>query len=149
MTPGIPPFAVPTAAPVAKRGNSRGKKLRLRENDLKDIFMERGGRLSEGYDDIILGPFEARNDREVELLRKEIGLDADNIEGGRAVERAGNWLKRQQRQDPTLQNQKERKKRQTAEEQQCFVGNDQLSCYPTSGLRVNQGTWSRVSQSYY
>jgi hypothetical protein len=36
-------------------------------------------------------------------------------------------------------------KRQTAEEQRCFVGNDQLSCFPTADTRVTQGTWSRVS----
>ncbi|PWN50857.1 hypothetical protein IE53DRAFT_379414 [Violaceomyces palustris] len=33
--------------------------------------------------------------------------------------------------------------RQTAAEEQCFVGNEQLSCYPTEGSQIVQDTWSR------
>ncbi|KDN46637.1 hypothetical protein K437DRAFT_106334 [Tilletiaria anomala UBC 951] len=33
--------------------------------------------------------------------------------------------------------------RQTAQENECFVGNDVLSCYPTSDTTVVQGSWSK------
>lgn len=34
-------------------------------------------------------------------------------------------------------------KRQTAAQERCFVGNDQLSCYPTANTTVLQNAWSR------
>ncbi|KAK0563873.1 hypothetical protein OC844_001999 [Tilletia horrida] len=41
-------------------------------------------------------------------------------------------------------------RRQTAAEEKCYVGNAQLSCYPTSGLQIPQGTWSKfIWNSYF
>lgn len=95
-------------------------------------------------EDILLGPFTARKAKDVDALRREIGLDKDSVERGRAADNAKAWLSKQRRENKKRTVSDRLSKRQTEKEQECFVGNNKLSCYPTTGLQVKQGTWSRV-----
>lgn len=122
----------PTPAPLAAR-NHQGKRIKLQQDKVE--------RAAFGKNDILLGPFEASEEEEVDVLRREIGLDTNSIKRGYAAENAKAWLlKQQKRQSP-----KKMERRQTTAEQRCFVGNSQLSCYPTAGVQIDQGTWSKVS----
>lgn len=38
--------------------------------------------------------------------------------------------------------------RQTSAEEECYTGNQNLSCYPTNTTTVAQGTWSKVSRRW-
>ncbi|UZJ56739.1 hypothetical protein CBS101457_006059 [Exobasidium rhododendri] len=134
------PSPAPTAAPLYGR-NHGDVKIRLRGEDIKER-LEQGGGLVTG-DDFVLGPFEARNEGDVEALRREMGLSRDSTSGVDAALNAKAWLSRQRQQRAGIVKKRDFGKRQTTAEQDCFVGNDQLSCYPTSGLQVDQGTWDR------
>jgi hypothetical protein len=141
---GLPSFPAPTAAPTSPTNRKiGGTRLRLRRDEVEKRLEHRGGLLNGG--DVVLGPFEARNDYDVEALRKEIMLHGDSSSKGVGASNAKAWLKRRQQQDVTFPGSSHLGERQTAAEQECYVGNDQLSCYPTSGLEVDQGTWSKVS----
>lgn len=124
------PAPAPTRAPLPMSKN-HPRHFRLQEEDAQPEL---------GQEDIVLGPFKVKSEHEVDALRREIGLDRDSIKRGDAGHNAKLWLSKQGKR-------RQLEKRQNAAEQECFVGNNQLSCYPTAGLRVNQGTWSRVSLS--
>lgn len=135
-----PPSPAPTVAPLARgEASGVGLKVKVRGEQLAERLVGRGL-----GDTIVLGPFEARGEQDVDALRKEIGLDTVNVKGGNAAQNAKHWLASQQ-QAGLPGDRMTVKKRQTAEEEECFVGNDQLSCYPPSGQQVKQGTWSKVS----
>lgn len=128
----MPASPDPTPAPLVARSH-QPKRIKLQQDEVKRaIFEER---------DILLGPFEARAEGDLEALCREIGLDSDSIKRGLAVDNAKAWLARHEREGGP----KKMTKRQTTAEQRCFVGNSQLSCYPTAGMQVDQGTWSKVS----
>jgi hypothetical protein len=137
----------PTAAPVVVPRDAKTPvmaKLRIREDEVKARLKKRGGMMSSN--DIVLGPFRGRSKEEVEALKREIGLDLNNIKRSDAAFNAQQWLKREGQQEGSiLERSLGIQKRQTADEQSCFVGNGKLSCYPTTGLHVEQGTWSKVS----
>ena len=135
-----PPSPAPTVAPLARgEANGAGLKVRVREEQLGERLVGRGL-----GDTIVLGPFEARGEQDVDALRKEIGVDTVNVKEGSAAPNARRWLASQQ-QAGLPGGKMTVKKRQTTEEEECFVGNDQLSCYPPSGQQVKEGTWSKVS----
>lgn len=103
-----------------------------------------------GDDSILLGPFMVRNKADIEHLRHEIGLRPNDFRRREAAHNARMWLERQQdgagedRSGGMEEAIAPLLRRQTREEQRCFVGNEQLSCYPTSGTRITQGEWGKV-----
>ncbi|PWN89221.1 hypothetical protein FA10DRAFT_138582 [Acaromyces ingoldii] len=157
-----------TAAPM-RRSAEDPVRLRVREEHIverqqRSMLDKRGleddkGKRAQG-EDIVLGPFYARSQEDVERMRRQVGIDRRALQDGEAV---GNAKRYMQEEDAAARNlllerdwyraraaehevQEHRllTKRQTEAEQQCFVGNEKLSCYPTANTRVDQGTWSKL-----
>lgn len=168
------------------------------------------GRRIEEDQDVLIGPFHARNQQEIELKKMEflekskntnrqeikrwameqvesrnvdddlLGVQSDHHQAiiksfdqasnlpdsfhsndqfhdlklkGRQLDQDGDLLESSRREEQLLQEEDLQEdesysnwlKRQTQAEQTCFVGNDQLSCYPNSGTEVVQDRWSKVS----
>ncbi|KAK0550911.1 hypothetical protein OC846_003481 [Tilletia horrida] len=115
----------------------------------------------------IVGPFWARSQDDVR--RAKLDWDAEQARKRKARPAAGlssNKVRRQQQQQQqsgsldalhnqdlvarSRQDDELLEERQTADEERCYVGNAQLSCYPTSNLQVAQGTWSKfIWNSYF
>lgn len=76
------------------------------------------------------GEFEIRRGDQMDLDSRDLlGEEQEELElRGQEDESYSDWVKRQ-----------------TQAEQTCFVGNEHLSCYPTTGTEVVQDRWSKVS----
>lgn len=80
----------------------------------------------------VLGPFWARDMDQVMEIKREVLQ--------RRAKRRLDWQPRAKSR-PTEQRAIQR--RQTPAEETCYVGNQDLSCYPTSNTTIVQNTWSR------
>lgn len=135
----------------------------------KEILEQRIARQNEAESDLnrraaepdaseerILGPFMARSEEDVLAVKRALILEQRSAAG---------WIQRRRdiepRQDELLpgpvkideQDEPQQSaeemlfRRQTDAENTCYVGNEFLSCYPTSGIQVVQGTWSKVRKT--
>lgn len=132
----------PQVTPLSRRAPGDPVKVRIDRKEWRDIQRRRDlmpG--SEGHREIILGPFFAKDEEDVQILQRHMGLDRQSVLQGKALSNARAWLQRRK----ILEEESDLYSRQTEAEQECFVGNDQLSCYPTSGTKFIQGQWGRVS----
>ena len=170
--PAAAPGPQPTHAPN-KRSADEPERLRVRADDFAQRLVKRSDQ-----EEHILGPFFARSEDEVLLIKREIterrrrgelkdrSMGLSNIQNlekrstipdepgleardSTSAEDVAKW--ELSRRDVYRQIELEKRidaeieKRQTAEQERCYVGNDQLSCYPTAGTDLVQGQWSRVS----
>ncbi|KAJ1025117.1 hypothetical protein NDA16_002623 [Ustilago loliicola] len=80
----------------------------------------------------ILGPFWARDMDQVVQIKCDV-----------LRRRAKRQLADEPKVQPRSAQQSRIQRRQTAAEETCFVGNEDLSCYPNAGTTIAQNTWSK------
>ncbi|SJX64789.1 uncharacterized protein SRS1_15212 [Sporisorium reilianum f. sp. reilianum] len=122
-SPAPAPAPAPTAPPT-RRNQHEPDHILIRADDFDQRLRQHGAQAAER--ERILGPFWARDMDQVMQIKRDVvqrGL------GANPQSDASEHSKRQ--------------RRQTAAEETCFVGNEDLSCYPTAGTTIVQNNWSR------
>lgn len=93
---------------------------------------------SSGID--LLGPYEAQTPQNARRLRKMIVMERRRT-GKRVEEVIADVMGREEEANAAAEF--EMRRRQTAQQQECYTGNENLSCYPTSSTNVTQGEWGK------
>lgn len=130
-----PSPAFPAAAPVptpppTRRSQHEPEHLQLRADDFDQRIQHHQADAAKREQ--ILGPFWARDMDEVMLIKRDV-LKQNSSPNSE-------WMPRGQ---SSSSKQGDIQRRQTEAEQRCYVGNDELSCYPTANTTIVQNDWSR------
>ncbi|KAJ8606854.1 hypothetical protein MRB53_040664 [Persea americana] len=120
-------FPAPTAAPFIAR-----HQIQMQLQDEKWQTPD-----GTSNDAIAIGPFHPNSNEEIAELRKELGAGGQDLFNGRTLASSRSRLRKEEKGKMVMF------KRQTSAEQACFVGNNRLSCYPSDGMRFEQGTWGK------
>lgn len=135
------PFPSPSPAPAAapaptvpptRRSQHEPEHVRIPAHDFDRRVSQHGADAVQANSEHILGPFWARDIHQVMAIKRDVLHNP--------TYQPNEWLPRAEP-GSSLPNSIQR--RQTEAEQRCYVGNDELSCYPTAGTTVVQNTWSR------
>lgn len=92
----------------------------------------------------LIGPFEARSENDVRRLRRMIVSERRRT-GSPVEDVVARVMSRQDIDKPAVVPPHEEllTERQTAAQQECYTGNENLACYPTNTTDVSQGTWGK------
>lgn len=128
-SPAPAPAPAPTAPPTRRSQHEPEHLLVPADEFDKRLLQHEPGAAQREH---ILGPFWARDmDQVMEIKRHVLERRANrNLE----------WMPRAQSRSSE---QAPKQRRQTPAEETCYVGNQDLSCYPTAGTTIVQNNWSR------
>ncbi|KAN0064332.1 hypothetical protein ACQY0O_002527 [Thecaphora frezii] len=160
------PLPMPTPPPN-KRSVNEPDRLRLGPRDFVELLDRddaAGGHL--------VGPFYPRDADEIELIKRQVSekrrrgqfrtgqandvldlvarrspqdANTDLLAARSLEERIRSWElgRRDSYQGMDESRRVDLERRQTTAQEQCFVGNEDLSCYPTAGTQIVQNHWAR------
>ncbi|PWZ00377.1 hypothetical protein BCV70DRAFT_188615 [Testicularia cyperi] len=142
-SPAVAAGPMPTQPPM-RRSVDEPHHLRIRADD----FERRLQAHQQDQQPVvqILGPFWARDAEDVVEIKRQLTRnrqprrlsDRDALAHNLEVKDEP-WARRQEQAYQQLR----LGRRQSAAQEECFVGNEDLSCYPVDGTTISQNSWSR------